>query len=33
VWAEFCRRAGMPAGEEWLKTVERYERDVLSKRN
>ena len=33
VWAEFCRRAGTPAGEEWLQTVERYERDVLSKRN
>jgi L-rhamnose isomerase len=32
VWAEFCRRAGMPAGEDWLETVKRYELNVLSKR-
>lgn len=32
VWEEFCRRAKMPAGEEWLDTVKRYERDVLAKR-
>ena len=32
VWAEFCRRAGMPADESWLKTVQKYEKDVLAKR-
>ena len=32
VWEEFCRRAKMPAGEEWLDAVNRYERDVLAKR-
>ena len=29
VWAEFCRREGKDAGEEWLKSVKKYERDVL----
>ena len=32
VWTEFCRRAGVPAGESWLDDVRRYERDVLLKR-
>ena len=32
VWAEFCKRAGLPAGEEWFKCVEKYEKDVLLKR-
>ena len=32
VWAEFCKRLGVPAGEEWFKTVQKYERDVLLKR-
>ena len=32
VWAEFCRRAGVPAGEAWLDGVKKYERDVLAKR-
>ena len=32
VWAEFCRRAGVPAGEGWFDSVRKYERDVLSKR-
>ncbi len=32
VWAEFCRRLGVPAGEEWFKTVQKYEKDVLLKR-
>ena len=32
VWAEFCRRAGVPAGEEWFKEVRKYETDVLLKR-
>jgi L-rhamnose isomerase len=33
VWAEFCRREKMPAGEEWLKQVEKYEKVTLSKRS
>ena len=32
VWAEVCRRSGMPADESWLADVARYERDVLMKR-
>ena len=32
IWAEFCKRAGMPADEAWLKVVQKYEKDVLSKR-
>ena len=32
VWAESCRRAGVPAGEAWLDGVKKYERDVLAKR-
>lgn len=32
VWAEYCRRAGVPADFGWYETVERYERDVTSKR-
>ena len=32
VWAEFCARSGVVAGEAWLKAVETYERDVLLKR-
>ena len=32
VWAEFCRRAGVVADESWLKQVQKYEKDVLSKR-
>ena len=32
VWDEFCKRAGVPAGEEWLKVVQKYEKDVLLKR-
>ena len=32
VWAEFCRRAGVAAGEEWFGDVRKYERDVLLKR-
>ncbi|MBO4344023.1 MAG: L-rhamnose isomerase [Clostridia bacterium] len=33
VWEEFCNQSGVPAGEEWLKEVKRYEKDVLSKRS
>ena len=32
VWAEFCKRAGVVADEQWLKTVQKYEKDVLAKR-
>ena len=32
VWAEFCRRAGVPAGEAWFDGGKKYERDVLAKR-
>ena len=32
VWAEFCKRAGVPAGEEWLKAVQTYEKKVLALR-
>lgn len=33
VWEEFCARAGLPAHEDWLKTVLDYEKNVLVKRN
>jgi L-rhamnose isomerase len=32
IWAEHCRRQETPADRKWLADVERYERDVLSKR-
>ena len=32
VWAEFCRRAGVPADEKWFDAVAKYEKDVLLKR-
>lgn len=32
VWDEFCRRSGIEASEKWFSEVEKYERDVLSKR-
>ena len=32
VWAEFCRREGVPAFEQWLDKVRKYEQTVLSKR-
>ena len=32
VWDEWCRRSGVPPGEDWLREVEAYERRVLSKR-
>ena len=33
VWAEFCRRASLPAADEWFPAVLDYERRVLSKRH
>lgn len=32
VWAEYCRRQGVPENESWLDQVLAYEKDVLSKR-
>ena len=32
IWAEYCRRAGVPEDGQWLAQVQDYERDVLSKR-
>jgi L-rhamnose isomerase len=32
VWDHACERAGVPVGEAWLAQVNRYEREVLSKR-
>ena len=32
VWEEFCRRAGLPAGEGWYDVVMAYEAEVLNKR-
>lgn len=32
VWAEFCARCGVDAGEGWFSAVEDYEKEVLSKR-
>ena len=31
--SEFCRRCGIEPNENWLKEVEAYEAEVLSKRN
>lgn len=33
VWDYFCEINGVPAGESWFDEVEKYERDVLLKRN
>ena len=32
VWDEFCLRAGVPVGETYIPEIERYEREVTSKR-
>lgn len=32
VWNEYCKKCGAPADGEWFETVEKYEKDVLSKR-
>ena len=32
IWTEFCRWNGVVADEAWLKAVQKYEKDVLSKR-
>ena len=33
VWDKYCEVCGVPCGFEWIDTVEKYEKDVLSKRN
>ena len=32
VFDEYCRRVGAPVGMEWIESVDKYEREVLSKR-
>lgn len=32
VWDEYCRSCNVPVGTDWFETVQKYERDVLSKR-
>ncbi len=32
VWNEYCRRAGVPVGMEWIAEVEKYETEVLANR-
>lgn len=32
VWDEYCEREGVPVGPDWIKEVEKYEAEVLSKR-
>ena len=32
VWEEYCSRCSVPAGIEWLETVQKYEKEILSKR-
>ena len=32
VWNEYCKECGAPADGEWFETVEKYEKDILSKR-
>ncbi|MBQ7095937.1 MAG: L-rhamnose isomerase [Clostridia bacterium] len=33
IWAAYCESENVPAGIEWLETVEQYEKEVLMKRN
>ena len=32
VWDEYCRRAGVPCGLDWINEIDKYETEVLSKR-
>lgn len=32
VWDEYCERCGLPAGAKWFEEIEKYEKEVLSKR-
>ncbi len=33
VWNEYCERAGVPVGMDWLKDVKKYEKEILLERN
>ena len=33
IWDHYCERSGVPAGGAWLAVIQRYERDVLSRRH
>jgi L-rhamnose isomerase len=32
VWDEYCQRANVPVGMDWIHEVDIYEREILSKR-
>ena len=32
IWDEYCEREGVPVGTDWIREVEKYEAEVLSKR-
>jgi L-rhamnose isomerase len=32
VWDYYCAQKGAPAGVEWLREIQRYEKDVLARR-
>ena len=32
VWDEYCERAGVPVGMDWIKDIEKYEAEVQLKR-
>ena len=32
IWAEYCRRQGVPADESWYDTVMEYEKEILKER-
>ena len=32
IWAEYCRREGVPADASWFKEIQQYEKDVQLKR-
>ncbi len=32
IWDEYCERAGVPVGMEWIREIDEYEAEVLSKR-
>lgn len=33
VWVEYCKQCGVPTDKSWYEEIEKYEKDVLSKRN
>ncbi|MBQ3223992.1 MAG: L-rhamnose isomerase, partial [Clostridia bacterium] len=32
IWDAYCMKMGVPVGEDWLKVVREYEKNVLAKR-